>query len=252
MLTFMCHMSVKLVTTHHFLPKTTHRICATMDITTETTTAELLKVLTSPETDEATYAAAVAENRRRLLAEKQKKEEEACKTREVVSALRSLGLSFEHFMMCTDNDGQPAFSSKEVKHYAQSQGWLKEASTSTEANVESSEKPMVNVGTFKLSDYGFVMPFKGKTEKPVAADTEFVWNINQFYPATTWQYKFIKTITAKGLDDIQKHLTPEFKAWLEECIVPNKGPMANKAIYKNKRKFMIYFGLDENGQPLKD
>lgn len=223
-----------------------------MNITAATTTEELLKILTNPDTDESTYTAAAAENRRRLLEEKQKKEEFVGKIRDVVNSVKSLGISFDEFMKATDSNGQPAFTSKDVKQYAQNQGWMKDRETNAATTDDDTDKPEVIVGTFKLSDYGFTMPMKGKSSTPIAADTELKWDINKFYPATTWQYKFIKSITAKGLEDLQKHLTPEFKSWLEEHTIPNKGPMANKAIFKNKRKFMAYFGLDENGEPLKD
>lgn len=222
-----------------------------MNINDQLTKEELLKILTSPDTDDETYQNAAAENRRRLLAEKQKQEALNTKIRDVVAAVRGLNISFDDFMKSVDQDGQPPFSNKEVKQFAHNQGWLKDsdAREPSSEKPEKSEKPVVIVGTFKLSDYSFEMPTKTVSGKPFSTDTEFIWDINTFYPPRTWQFKFLQVLKNKGLDDIQKHLTPEFKAWLEEVSIPTKGPQANKPIYYNKRKFYDFFGLNEDMSP---
>lgn len=223
-----------------------------MNINDQLTNEELIKILTSPDTDEETYQKAAAENRRRLLAEKQQQEALNTKIRDVVAAVRGLNISFSDFMKSVDQDGHPPFSTKEIKQFALNQGWLKD-SDAKEPSGEKSEKadkPVVIVGTFKLSDYGFVMPTKSQSGEPFSTDTEFVWDINSFYPPRTWQYKFIQVLKEKGFDDIQKHLTPEFKAWLEEATIPAKGPQANKPIYYNKRKFYAVFGMNEDMTPI--
>lgn len=219
-----------------------------MNITDQLTNEELLKILTSPDTDEETYQKAAAENRRRLLAEKQQQEALNNKIRDVVAAVRGLNISFADFMKSVDQDGQPPFNNKEVKQFALNQGWLKDSEATTTPS-EKPEKPVVVVGTFKLSDYGFVMPTKTASGKPFSTDTEFVWDINTFYPPRTWQFKFLQVLKDKGIEDIQKHLTPEFKAWLEEVTIPTKGPQATKHLYYNKRKFYDFFGLNEDMSP---
>lgn len=223
-----------------------------MNINDQLTKEELLKILTSPETDEETYQRAAAENRRRLLAEKQQQEALNNQIRDVVAAVRALNISFDNFMKSVDEDGQPPFSSKEIKQFALNQGWLKvsDAKEPLGEKPEKADKPVVIVGTFKLSDYGFVMPTKSQSGEPFSTDTEFVWDINSFYPPRTWQYKFIQVLKEKGFDDIQKHLSPEFKAWLEEATIPAKGPQANKPIYYNKRKFYAVFGMNEDMTPI--
>lgn len=219
-----------------------------MNINDQLSNEELLKILTNPDTDEETYQKATAENRRRLLAEKQKREALSGKIRDVVAAVRELNISFADFIKSTDQDGNHPFSTKDVKQFALSQGWLKD-NESTAESADKPKKPEVIVGTFKLADYGFVMPTKAQSTEPFSSDTEFVWDINTFYPPTTWQYKFIQVLKDKGLQAVDKDITPEFKAWLEEATIPAKGPHANTPIYYNKRKFYAFFGLNEDLTP---
>ena len=93
-----------------------------MNITDQLTNEELLKILTSPDTDEETYQKAAAENLRRLLAERQQQEALNNKIRDVVAAVRGLNISFADFMKSVDKDGQPPFNNKEVKQFALNQG----------------------------------------------------------------------------------------------------------------------------------
>lgn len=87
-----------------------------MNINDQLSNEELLKVLTSPDTDDETYQKAAAENRRRLLAEKQQQEALNNKIRDVVAAVRILNISFADFMKSVDEDARAADS-----HYKN--GW---------------------------------------------------------------------------------------------------------------------------------
>lgn len=220
-----------------------------MEINEKTTKEELIAILNNPETDDATYEMATKEHRARILTEKQNQQklQESLKT--TVKAVRSLGISFENFITSEDHEGQTAFSLDEVKAYAAKQNWIKTVIKEQEAAAKP-RKEAVIVGTFKLADYGFSMPKKAGTDDPISNATELKWDFNQKFAGTSWELKFIRAITEKGLDDIEQHLTGEFKKWLETSETPAKGIKANTAIFYNKRKFYKKFGLDENKNPL--
>ena len=224
-----------------------------MEINQNTQQDELLAIINDPNTADDVYEKASKEHRRRLLVKKQEAEALEQRISEVVKAVRGLNISFEKFVESKTAEGETAFDLAQIKAYASKKRWIQEIAVTTESKEEAveEEKAPIIVGTFKLADYDFVMPKKTGTEIPFSTATEFQWDFNRQYAGTGWELKFINAIVSKGLEDIQKHLTPEFKEWLEVCEVPTRGPYSNSKIYKNKRKFYKKFGFDENMKPLK-
>lgn len=224
-----------------------------MEINQQTPQDELLTIINDPNTADDVYEKASKEHRRRLLEKKQEAEALEQRISEVVKAVRNLNISFEKFVESKTAEGDSAFDVAQIKAYASKKRWIQDIPMTAESKEETGgeEKTPIIVGTFKLADYGFVMPKKTGTDIPFSTATEFKWDFNRQYAGTGWELKFIGAIVAKGLDDIQQHLTPEFKEWLETAEVPTRGPFANTKIYKNKRKFYKRFGFDENMNPIK-
>ncbi len=224
-----------------------------MEINELTNQDDLLKIINDPNTPDALYEQASREHRRRLLAKKHQEEAQEERIREAVAQVHGLKVSFEKFVETRSAEGNSAFEESQIKAYSIKKGWSKIATVKPEttAEPEEEEKQPIIVGKFKLADYGFKMPTRKKTNTPFSTATEFEWNFNRQYAGTSWELKFINILVEKGLDDLEKHLTKEFKDWLEVCTVPTKGPFSGKSIYKNKRKFYKRFGLDENKHPIK-
>lgn len=225
-----------------------------MEINEQTNQADLLKIINDPNTPDELYEQASREHRRRLLAQKQQEEAQAERIREAIAQVRGLKVSFEKFVETKLADGKTAFEEAEIKDFAIKKGWIKSATAQHERTTEPEEEEEVKqpiiVGKFKLADYGFQMPTKKNTNIPLSTATEFEWDFNRQYAGTGWELKFISVLVEKGLADLEQHMTPEFKEWLEVSTTPTKGPYSGKKIFKNKRKFYKRFGLDENKQPI--
>ena len=224
-----------------------------MKITQQTPQDELLTIINDPNTEDEVYEKASKEHRRRLLKKKQEAEALEQRISEVVKAVRRLNISFEKFVEAKTTEDETAFDVAQIKAYASKKRWLQAVAVTAESRIETGEEekiPLI-VGTFKLADYDFVMPKKTGTDTPFSTATEFIWDFNRQYAGTGWELKFIGAIVSKGIEDIQKHLTPEFKKWLEVFEVPNRGPYSGTQIFKNKRKFYKKFGLDENMNTVK-
>lgn len=224
-----------------------------MKINEQTSQDELLAIINDPNTADEVYEKASREHRRRLLVIKQENEALEQRIKEAVKLVCELDISFERFIESKSADGKTAFEGSQIKDYAVKKGWTQQTVVEAEESVQRGEddkKPLI-VGTFKLADYDFEMPKKTGTNIPFSNAKEFKWDFNRQYAGTSWELKFISAIVDKGIDDIQKHLTPEFKEWLEIFEVPTRGPHTGKPIYKNKRKFYKRFGLDENMSPIK-
>lgn len=213
----------------------------------------LINIINNPFASDDEYEAASKNLRHLLLLQKAEVEAFSLKLKEIVVSIKKLNVSFEDFIEFKTDEGETAFDVAQIKAYASKKRWIQENTVPVEAKdeVTEEEKTPLIVGTFKLADYDFVMPKKTGTDTPFSTATELKWDFNRQYAGTGWELKLISAIVSKGLEDIQKHLTPEFKEWLEVCEVPTRGPYSNSKIYKNKRKFYKKFGFDENMKPLK-
>jgi hypothetical protein len=135
-----------------------------------------------------------------------------------------------------------AYSVEELKSAATHFDLIK---TGASNKKKSTSQGKLVVGTFKLSDYGFIV--EKQTDGTVP--TEYEWDFNNNPRGVSWKQRFVQAIISKGIDDCMTKITPEFKAWLE--ISRKDARSEGKLIFENKAAFYKAFGLKGDGTPSK-
>lgn len=148
------------------------------------------------------------------------------------------------------------FSRDTVKTFADEQGWVNTVQVAGASSTSTKKvKPELIVGTFNFEDYGFTMPKKPSGELQGKGETSLTWDWNKVYGGLSWQSKFISAIKAEGWKKLleKETITNEFKKWLFEDTVSTgvgKGAVKGEKLYKNKREFLSWFGVEGTSKEL--
>lgn len=99
-------------------------------------------------------------------------------------------------------------------------------------------------GMLPFKDFGFTPPTGVK-------EAGLDWVHGKVY-GPTWPTEYLKkvreVVMSKGIATMDKYMSPEFKAWLDEGV-QGQGPAKGRMIYANRKKFNSFFGMKADGTP---
>lgn len=137
---------------------------------------------------------------------------------------------------------------------------LKELKAALDAGPgEAPTKSKIIVGKFDLKELGITGVTRsegtGKNKKTVPV-TDYQWDFSNSPKGQGWDAKLVAKLKEIGSTDagwkkLEKSFTPEFKQWLGESRVVDKGQYKGKTIKDNARAFYGNFGRDQEGKLIK-